>query len=65
MAAGKGQIKVTLVKSLAGQANNIQSSVRGLGLRKPHQSVTVAQTPENMGMINAATHLLQVDRKLS
>ena len=65
MAAGKGQIKVTLVKSLAGQAKNIQSSVRGLGLRKPHQSVTVAQTPENMGMVNAATHLLQVDRKLS
>ena len=33
------QIKVTLVKSLAGQLKNIQASVRGLGLRQPHQTV--------------------------
>ena len=32
-------IKVTLVKSLAGQLKNIQASVRGLGLRRPHQTV--------------------------
>ena len=32
-------IKVTLAKSLAGQLKNIQASVRGLGLRRPHQTV--------------------------
>src|SRR5436190_20318372 len=38
-------LKVTLVKSLAGQLKNISASVRGLGLRKPHQTVEVADTP--------------------
>ena len=53
-------ITVTLVKSLAGQLKSIQASVRGLGLRRPHQSVQVADTPQNRGMIYAAKHLLQV-----
>jgi large subunit ribosomal protein L30 len=56
------QVKVTLVKSLAGQLKNISSSVRGLGLRKPHQTVTVNDTPENRGMINTASHLLKVEK---
>ena len=53
-------IKVTLVKSLAGQLKNISASVRGLGLRKPHQTVEVADTPQNRGMIYVANHLLKV-----
>ena len=56
------QVKVTLVKSLAGQLKNISASVRGLGLRKPHQTVTVNDTPENRGMINTASHLLKVEK---
>jgi len=56
-----GQIKVTLVRSIHGQLANIAASVRGLGLRKPHQSVTVQDSPENRGMIYAARHLLKVD----
>jgi large subunit ribosomal protein L30 len=57
-----GTIKVTLVKSLAGQLKNIVASARGLGLRKLHQTVTVADTPENRGMINTASHLLKVEK---
>jgi large subunit ribosomal protein L30 len=53
-------LKVTLAKSLAGQLKNIQSSVRGLGLRRRHQTVEVADTPQNRGMIYAARHLLKV-----
>jgi large subunit ribosomal protein L30 len=53
-------IQVTLVKSLAGQLKNISASVRGLGLRKPHQTVQVADTPQNRGMIYVAKHLLKV-----
>ena len=53
-------LKVTLAKSLAGQLKNIQSSVRGLGLRRRHQTVEVADTPQNRGMIYAANHLLKV-----
>jgi large subunit ribosomal protein L30 len=55
------QLKVTLVRSLAGQLGNIQASARGLGLRRIHQSVTVRDTPENRGMIQAAVHLLKVE----
>jgi large subunit ribosomal protein L30 len=56
------QVKVTLVKSLAGQLANIVGSVRGLGLRKPNQSVKVNDTPENRGMIYTASHLLKVEK---
>jgi len=61
MASGK-QIKVTLVRSLFGQLKHISASVRGLGLRRPHQSVAVADTAENRGMINTACHMLKVER---
>ena len=54
------QINVTLKKSLAGQLKNISASVRGLGLRRPHQTVQVTDTPQNRGMIYAASHLLKV-----
>jgi len=54
------QINVTLKKSLAGQLRNIQASVRGLGLRRPHQTVQVTDTPQNRGMIYVASHLLEV-----
>jgi large subunit ribosomal protein L30 len=56
------QIKVTLVKSLHGQLKNIAACARGLGLKRIHQSVTVRDTPENRGMITAATHLLRVEK---
>jgi large subunit ribosomal protein L30 len=57
----KKSVKVTLVKSLHGQLAAIAASARGLGLRKPHQSVSVADTPQNRGMINKAVHLLKVE----
>jgi large subunit ribosomal protein L30 len=56
------KVKVTLVKSLYGQLRHISSSVRGLGLRRRHQSVEVADTAENRGMINTASHMLKVER---
>jgi len=56
------QIRITLVRSLAGQLANIASSVRGLGLRRPHQTVTVADTAENRGMIGKASHMLKVEK---
>jgi large subunit ribosomal protein L30 len=55
------QIRVTLVKSVAGQLANIAASVRGLGLRRRHHSVVVHDTPQNRGMIRTASHLLKVE----
>jgi len=57
------ELKVTLVKSLAGQLKNIQASARGLGLRRMHQTVTVRDTRENRGMIQTAVHLLRIEEK--
>jgi large subunit ribosomal protein L30 len=56
------QIKLTLLRSLAGQLGNIQASARGLGLKRIRQSVTVKDTPENRGMIHAAVHLLKIEK---
>jgi large subunit ribosomal protein L30 len=56
------QIKVTLTRSVHGQLRNIAASVRGLGLRRLHQCVTIADTVENRGMIHAAGHLLKVEQ---
>jgi large subunit ribosomal protein L30 len=55
------KLKVTLLRSLHGQLKNIAASARGLGLRRRHQSVTVADTRENRGMIATALHLLRVE----
>lgn len=56
-----GAVRVTLKKSVVGQLQSIAASVRGLGLRRPNQSVTVADTAENRGMIRAARHLVKVE----
>ena len=53
------KIKVTLVKSMHGRSKKHQACVRGLGLRRIHQTVEVQDTPENRGMINHAYYLLQ------
>jgi large subunit ribosomal protein L30 len=58
--ASAGKLRVTLRKSTYGQLANIAQSVRGLGLRKRHQTVVVADTPENRGLIRTARHLLAV-----
>ncbi|RYD93908.1 MAG: 50S ribosomal protein L30 [Sphingomonadales bacterium] len=57
----KASLKVTQLRSTFGQLKSIASSVRGLGLRRRHHSVSVADTPENRGMIYAARHLLKVE----
>lgn len=55
------QLKVKLVKSPAGRLARHQACVRGLGLRRMHHTVTVAATPENLGMINRVSYLLAVE----
>jgi large subunit ribosomal protein L30 len=54
-------VKVTLVKSLAGQLANIRASARGLGLRRIGHTVVVADTAANRGMMFAASHMLKVE----
>lgn len=55
------QLQVKLIRSLSGRDRTHRACVRGLGLRRLHQTVLVAATPENRGMINKAYYLLQVE----
>ena len=52
---------MTLVRSPFGQLHRHRATVRGLGLRRMHQTVIVADTKEIRGMINASQHLLRVE----
>lgn len=60
MASAK-QMKVTLVKSRYGRLKSHRACVAGLGLRRIRQSVVLADTPENRGMVNKISHLLLVE----
>ncbi len=60
MATSK-ELKVTLVKSKHGRLKAHRACVSGLGLRRMHQTVTVADTPENRGMINRISYMLSVE----
>ena len=55
------ELRVTLVKSKHGRLKSHKACVAGLGLRKMHQTVTVADTPENRGMIDRVSYLLAVE----
>ena len=55
------KLSVKLVKSLIGSKSYQKKSVRGLGLTKIGQVVSVLDTPDNRGMINKAIHLLEVN----
>jgi len=60
MAANK-TVKVKLVKSLIGRLEAHKACAKGLGLKKIGQVVLVAATPENMGMINRISYLLELE----
>lgn len=59
--ASSGQVRLTLVKSKFGRLESHQACVRGLGLRRMHHTVVVADTPENRGMINRVAYMLRVE----
>jgi large subunit ribosomal protein L30 len=60
--AGGDQVKVTLIKSTAGQLKSHQATVRGLGLRRIRDSAVVKVTPAVNGMLRSAQHLLKVEQ---
>ena len=55
-------MKLTLIKSKFGRLKNHRACVAGLGLHRMHESVVVADTPENRGMINRIAYLLRVEQ---
>jgi large subunit ribosomal protein L30 len=57
--AGK-RIKVTLVRSPIGFNRTQAETVTGLGLRRLHHTVELADTPETRGMVRKVRHLVTV-----
>lgn len=59
--SSKKTLAVTLVRSLAKRLPNHLENVKGLGLKRIHQTVHVLDTPENRGMINRINYLVKVE----
>ncbi len=54
-------VKITLVKSPIGYAQNQKLTVRSLGLRRMHDSVIHVKNDAIMGMANTVRHLVKVE----
>ena len=57
----KKQIKVTLVRSPVGTIGRHRECVRGLGLKRMHQTVVLEDTPSVRGMVNKVDYLVRVE----
>lgn len=54
-------LKITQKKSLVGSKQNQRETMRSLGLKKIHQSVTLPDNPAVRGMILKVQHLVEVE----
>jgi len=59
--AKKQQINVTLVRSPIGTQHKHRECVRGLGLKRMHQTVTLEDTPSVRGMVNKIYYMVRVE----
>ena len=55
-------LKVRLVHSPIGSKQAHRASVRGIGLKRLNQTVEVADTPANRGMIRAVAFLVRLEK---
>ncbi len=53
-------LKIRQIGSVIGCTDRQRATVRGLGLRRMHQVVERADTPEIRGMVNAVPHLVSI-----
>ena len=61
MSRSSKKLKVRLTRSTHGRLQSHKDCVAGLGLRRLHHTVTVADTPEIRGMINKVSYMLAVE----
>lgn len=54
-------MKVTLVRSMNGRLASHKACVRGLGLRRMHQTVEVEDTPSTRGMLNKVSYMVKAE----
>ena len=58
--SGARPLTVTWVRSTIGHKAAARGTIRALGLRRLHQSVEVADTPEMRGMLRRVAFLIEV-----
>jgi large subunit ribosomal protein L30 len=54
------EIEITQVRSVIGRVQSQRATMRSLGLRRMHQTVTMPDRPEIRGMIRKVAHLVEV-----
>jgi large subunit ribosomal protein L30 len=54
-------LKITYVRSIIGQKPAAQKTVQALGLRRLHQTVELADSPQLRGMVHKVRHLVEVE----
>lgn len=54
-------VRITLKKSPIGANPKHRACIRGLGLRRMHQTVQRPNTPEIWGMVRSVSHLVEVE----
>jgi len=57
------KLRITLTRSLIGLSPKQEGTVKALGLRRMHQSVTHDDTPAIRGMISKVPHVLEVSHE--
>jgi large subunit ribosomal protein L30 len=56
-----GTLRVTWVRSTIGHKAGARGTIRALGLHRLHQTIEIADTPVNRGMIRRVAFLLKVE----
>ena len=54
------ELKVTMLRGLAGKPAGQRNALKGLGLKRRHQTVVVQDTPAIRGMITKVSPLVEV-----
>lgn len=59
-----GTLKVTLVRSMIGRPEKHRKVLRGMGLTKMNRTVEFKDIASIRGMVNAVSHLVNVEEKI-
>ena len=55
------EIRITQIRSVVGQKQNMRDTLRSLGLKRPGNVVVRKADEVTVGMVNTAAHLVQVE----
>jgi large subunit ribosomal protein L30 len=58
---GTKVLRITLVRSPLGNTLRHKATVRSLGLRRMHQTVELADSPQLRGMVAKVAHMITVE----